>query len=234
MELEYAVKNALKDAIFLQRVQKCFGLSSSGGFLSFVDNEGSVYCGNVAERILPKVEMKQEQLSFQDYASAAMKNRERYLACYFSTQGRILDASGFVLLSRWTSFADTLEQKAQIRTRLQAQNLDPDVWMHVTGGLPCLEDFVNLNTLRGRYGKVAFIKGYRVPSKQDMFFTVYQQHETMELDELKEVIKMDAQNEPFLPGLKRLYYHKLIGTRDAEGNLYIREESRKPDAQAFS
>lgn len=232
MKLEDAVKNAFHDSSFLQSVQTCFGFSSSGGFLSFVDHDGLLFCGNVAPRILPHWEenLSKKQPSFEDYASAARENHERYLACYFSTQGKILDESGFVLLSRWTSFADTVTQEAQLRAHIQAQGLDPDQWMRVTGGFPCIEDFIHLNTLRDCYEQVVFIKGYRLPCKQDLVFTVYQQQEAMELNELKEVIKLDAQDETFLPGLRRLYYRKLIGTWSADSGVYFREETKTRDA----
>ncbi len=221
MNLEDAVRRALRDEKFFSNMQQCYPLYSSVGFLSYVREDGAVCCGNVAERI--------PSLDSEDLLPAISDAMQSYIEGYFEQQHETIHPKkGFVILSKWLSFADNLGEEEQLRKmlRIVLTGKTPEALIHLAGTTLLFEDALQLNKLRRYHPAVALIKGYTAPSRDnDFFFMAYQQREAFEEEEIKEAALVSSSQVSSMNGLQRLYFHDnfyaLQGMRDRNGSVIL-------------
>lgn len=204
MELEDALRCALRDTPFYTSMEICHARSSGIGFLTFVRKEDRVVLvGDVADE--------------DDVAG--------YRAGYFLRHSRILQ-EGVVLLGKWRSFSESYLAQLFV-DYTQGKIDDPQHIVRINGLSLQQEDFTELNELRGCYNNVVLVRGYGLAHRRGEFpFVAYQQRAPIDEGELRMITERSPEQ---LKG----YYHILVGKRFIDGSVHFVSSSRKRELQAL-
>ncbi|HLC22750.1 MAG TPA: hypothetical protein VJJ79_03180 [Candidatus Nanoarchaeia archaeon] len=222
MDLEDAVRCALRDETFYENMLKCLFFQTTVGSFSFVqEEERKVFAGNVAQKLsIPGM------LSPEELPRAASEDLGQYTSGYLLKHPIIGKTPGFVFLSKWLFFDEGL-QRSVFRAFLKGKVSDPLVALRTAGLQPSFEDYLQLNQIRDLYQNVALIRGYTTESHMGEFpFVISQQLVPLAPDELRYV---HGRTCPKLDG----YYRTVVGKRFRDGSVHFASSSDKKEALTY-